>query len=89
MCTCMTFKTKDYYFGRNLDLESTFGEKVIITPRNYEFTLKNKTKMKKTPQNSREELINQTQKLLKSNGYEKNSNHYNERKGFGQGRHHS
>ena len=29
--------------------------------------------MKKTPQNSREELINQTQKLLKSNGYE---NHY-------------
>ena len=40
MCTCMTFKTKDYYFGRNLDLESTFGEKVIITPRNYEFTLR-------------------------------------------------
>ena len=46
MCTCMTLKTKDYYFGRNLDLESTFGEKVIITPRNYEFTLRNNTKMK-------------------------------------------
>lgn len=46
MCTCMTFKTKDVYFGRNLDLESNFGEKVIVTPRNYEFILKNNEKMK-------------------------------------------
>ena len=46
MCTCITLKTKDVYFGRNLDLESTFGEQVIVTPRNYEFTLKNHTKMK-------------------------------------------
>ena len=46
MCTCITFKTKDYYFGRNLDLEVIFGEKVVITPRNYEFTLRNHTKMK-------------------------------------------
>ena len=46
MCTCMTFKTKDWYFGRNLDLEATFGEKVIVTPRNYEFTCKNNINMK-------------------------------------------
>ncbi len=41
MCTCIDFKTKDHYFGRNLDLEYRFNEKVIITPRNYPFELKN------------------------------------------------
>lgn len=46
MCTCMTFKTKDWYFGRNLDLEATFGEKVIVTPRNYEFAFRNHVNMK-------------------------------------------
>lgn len=43
MCTCIEFKSKDFYFGRNLDLEYNFGEKVIVTPRNYEFKLKNNT----------------------------------------------
>ena len=41
MCTCIKYKTKDNYFGRNLDLEYRFNEKVVITPRNYEFKLKN------------------------------------------------
>ena len=41
MCTCINFKTKDNYFGRNLDLEYRFNEKVVITPRNYKFKLKN------------------------------------------------
>ena len=41
MCTCITLKTKDNYFGRNLDLEYRFNEKVVITPRGYEFKLKN------------------------------------------------
>lgn len=40
MCTCINLKTKDFYFGRNLDLEYRFGEKVVITPRNYEFNLR-------------------------------------------------
>lgn len=40
MCTCFSLKTKDNYFGRNLDLEYRFGEKVVITPREYEFKLK-------------------------------------------------
>lgn len=41
MCTCIDLKTKDHYFGRNLDLEYRFNEQVVITPRNYEFKLKN------------------------------------------------
>ena len=41
MCTCINFKTKDNYFGRTLDLEYRFNEKVVITPRDYEFKLKN------------------------------------------------
>lgn len=37
MCTALTFKTKDHYFGRNLDLEYSLGEQVVITPRNFAF----------------------------------------------------
>lgn len=37
MCTAITFRTKDHYFGRNLDFEHGFGESVVITPRNYPF----------------------------------------------------
>ena len=35
MCTCITYKNGDFYFGRNLDLDSSFGEKVTVTPRNF------------------------------------------------------
>lgn len=35
MCTALTFSAGDHYFGRNLDLEFSYGESVIITPRNY------------------------------------------------------
>ena len=41
MCTCISYKNGDNYFGRNLDLEYSFDEKVVITPRNYKFILKN------------------------------------------------
>lgn len=37
MCTSISFTTKDHYFGRNLDMECSYDEKVIITPRNYPF----------------------------------------------------
>ncbi len=37
MCTAISYKANDFYFGRNLDLEYRFCEKVIITPRNYKF----------------------------------------------------
>ena len=37
MCTSIIFSPKDHYFGRNLDLDITFGQQVVITPRNYPF----------------------------------------------------
>lgn len=41
MCTCINLKTKDFYFGRTLDLDYRFEEKIVITPRNYPFHLEN------------------------------------------------
>lgn len=40
MCTAVNYKTKDHYFGRNLDLERSYGECVVITPRNYCFSMR-------------------------------------------------
>lgn len=37
MCTAINFKTKNHYFGRNLDLEYNYQETVTVTPRNYPF----------------------------------------------------
>ncbi len=37
MCTAITFKTKDHYFGRNMDLEYTYQEAVTVTPRRFPF----------------------------------------------------
>ena len=37
MCTAATYKTKDFYFGRTLDYEFSYGEEVVVTPRNYPF----------------------------------------------------
>ena len=35
MCTAITYRTKDHYFGRNFDYEYGYQEKVTITPRNF------------------------------------------------------
>lgn len=37
MCTAITYKTKDVYFGRTLDYEFSYGDEVTITPRKYPF----------------------------------------------------
>lgn len=37
MCTALTYKTKDHYFGRNLDYEISYGEQVVIMPRKFPF----------------------------------------------------
>ena len=37
MCTAVTLKTKDHYFGRTLDYEYSYKETVTVTPRNYPF----------------------------------------------------
>lgn len=40
MCTSLTLTTADTYFGRNLDLEYEFGQQVVITPRDFVLTFK-------------------------------------------------
>lgn len=37
MCTAVSYRTKDHYFGRNLDLECSYHETVTVTPRGYPF----------------------------------------------------
>lgn len=38
MCTAISYKAKDFYFGRTLDYECSYGEEVVITPRHYQFS---------------------------------------------------
>lgn len=40
MCTAVSYKNGDTYFGRNLDLERGYGERVVITPRRYGFQMR-------------------------------------------------
>ena len=40
MCTSISFQTKDHYFGRNLDYEHSYDEKIIISPRTFPFHFK-------------------------------------------------
>lgn len=40
MCTAVSYKTKDHYFGRNLDYEISFREGVTVTPRNFVFNFR-------------------------------------------------
>ncbi len=35
MCTALSFKTRDHYFGRNLDLDRSYGEEVCVMPRRF------------------------------------------------------
>ena len=35
MCTAAAYRTNTLYFGRTLDNDITYGEKVTVTPRNY------------------------------------------------------
>lgn len=37
MCTAATYRTKDFYFGRTLDYDFSYGDEVVITPRNFPF----------------------------------------------------
>ena len=40
MCTSIVYSAGDGYFGRNLDLEVSFGQEVVITPRDYAFNFR-------------------------------------------------
>ena len=35
MCTAATYLTKDFYMGRTLDYEFSYGEEIAVMPRNY------------------------------------------------------
>lgn len=35
MCTAAVYKSKDFYFGRTLDYEISFGEEIAVMPRNF------------------------------------------------------
>lgn len=41
MCTAATYKTKDFYFGRTLDYDFSYGVEVTVTPRKYPFHFRN------------------------------------------------
>lgn len=40
MCTAATYKTKDFYFGRTLDYEFSYGDEITVTPRGYSFAFR-------------------------------------------------
>lgn len=46
MCTAATYKMKDFYFGRTLDYEFSYGDEVVVTPRNYPFSFRDAGEMK-------------------------------------------
>lgn len=46
MCTAVTYQTKDFYFGRTLDYEFSYGNEVTVTPRNYEFSFRKVGRLK-------------------------------------------
>ncbi len=45
MCTAATYQTKDFYFGRTLDNEFSYGEEVVVTPRNFPLAFRHKDNM--------------------------------------------
>lgn len=47
MCTAATLQTKDFYFGRTLDYDFSYGDEVTVTPRNYPFCFRCMGTMKK------------------------------------------
>ena len=40
MCTAISYTGADFYFGRNLDYEHSFGEKIIVTSRDFPLLLR-------------------------------------------------
>ena len=45
MCTAATYQTKDFYFGRTLDYEFSYGDEITVTPRNYPFPFRDSGEM--------------------------------------------
>ncbi len=47
MCTAISFNANGHFFGRNLDLDRGYGERVVITPRNFKFKMRCGEKLQK------------------------------------------
>lgn len=43
MCTAAAYTTQDFYFGRTLDYEFSYGEEIVITPRNFQLPFRHLT----------------------------------------------
>ena len=43
MCTAATYKTSGFYFGRTLDYEFSYGEKIVVTPRRFPLAFRSGT----------------------------------------------
>ena len=56
MCTAATYKTKDFYFGRTLDYEFSYGDEIIITPRNYPFVFRHTKTLEITMPSTKKDL---------------------------------
>lgn len=39
MCTAATYLSEDFYFGRNLDYEFSYGESIVVMPRSFPLPL--------------------------------------------------
>lgn len=40
MCTAFTLEGRHLYFGRNMDMEGSFGERIVVVPRHYPLELR-------------------------------------------------
>lgn len=47
MCTAITYNSESFYFGRTLDYEKSFGEKIVVTPRNFTLKIRNSASLNK------------------------------------------
>ncbi len=47
MCTAISFTASGHFFGRNLDLDRGYGEKVVIVPRNFKLKMRCGEKLQK------------------------------------------
>lgn len=45
MCTAITYRTDNFYFGRTLDSELSYNERVTVTPRKFRFEFTNGRKL--------------------------------------------
>ncbi len=46
MCTAISCRWQDHYFGRNLDIEVSYREQVVITPRGRHYALRSGTQFR-------------------------------------------